>query len=48
VEDVKQMFTKLPERPPDRTDSLLQTKLEELQREVSKKLANCVSVTEFQ
>jgi hypothetical protein len=48
VEDVKQMFTKLPERPSDRVDPLLQTKLDELQKEITKRFANCVSVSEFQ
>ncbi len=32
VDDVKQMFLRLPERPPERTDSMMQTRFEELQR----------------
>jgi len=48
VDDVKQMFLRLPERPPERTDPLLQARFEELHREINKRLSNCVSVGEFQ
>lgn len=48
VEDVKQMVMRIPERPPERTDHALQAKFEELQREVTRKLAGAVSVSEFQ